>query len=197
LAAVHEDHLVLRPVWDWGEMLNDKDIALFSNPLYKRPQLTEAEIEKNRRSRLPPTALKLPGFDDLPKNHPKLRYSLQPVKTSSIDFETNLRPSQLSHHTTTEAPKKKSVEKASISGDDQVRNVRSAKIINPTISFLSDQVNQAESLCMGLGHFLAMLLSLHAASGGQKRRQCSNRLVQPHAPQPHAQDAKGYRDGKL
>jgi hypothetical protein len=104
--AVHDEHLVMRSVFDWGEMLNDRDIALFTNPLYKKPVLSEQDIENNRKSKLPPTALKLPGMDILGvKNNPKQRFSLQPTK--SIDTEAKLLlPSQLlnSHHTI-EVPK--------------------------------------------------------------------------------------------
>lgn len=56
--AVTDEKLVLRSVFDWGEMLNDRDIALFTNPLYKKPVMSEQEIEKNRMSKLPPSALK-------------------------------------------------------------------------------------------------------------------------------------------
>ncbi|XP_017061620.1 myotubularin-related protein 10-B [Drosophila ficusphila] len=34
--AVRDLHLVLRPVWDWGEQFSDKDKMFFSNPLYQR-----------------------------------------------------------------------------------------------------------------------------------------------------------------
>ncbi|CAH1717789.1 unnamed protein product [Chironomus riparius] len=104
LQAVAEEHLVLRPVWDWGEMLYEKDIALFVNPLYKKPQMSEQEIENNRKSRLPPSALKLPGMDILSKN-PKQRFSLQPRKL--IDTESHLlRPSEVLSHTAESPPKK-------------------------------------------------------------------------------------------
>lgn len=101
--AVKEEHLVLRSVFDWGEMLNDRDIALFTNPLYKKPVLSEQEIENNRKSKLPPSALKLPGMELLNiKNNPKQRFSLQPMKAvtkaanKSIDTDAKLLlPSQL------------------------------------------------------------------------------------------------------
>lgn len=59
--AVKKYHLVLRPVWDWGEQFTDKDLALFNNPLYNKP----AEVvNAARRSMaiLPPDAIPLPGL---------------------------------------------------------------------------------------------------------------------------------------
>ena len=102
--AVKEEHLVLRPIFDWGEMLVDRDIALFTNPLYKKPVLSEQEVENNRKSRIPPSALKLPGIELLSmKNIPKQRpVSLQPMKSKTVDSDARLLlPSQLlnSHHT--------------------------------------------------------------------------------------------------
>lgn len=123
LSAVHEDNLVLRPVWDWGEVFNEKDIALFSNPLYKKPQLTEQEIENNRRSRLPPSALKLPGFDALPKNHPKQRFSLQPAR--KIDTDTKLlRPSEIFNHTTLDVPKKLTVSEKPANSNNENKHLK-------------------------------------------------------------------------
>uniref|UniRef100_A0AAG5DF19 Myotubularin phosphatase domain-containing protein n=1 Tax=Anopheles atroparvus TaxID=41427 RepID=A0AAG5DF19_ANOAO len=40
--ALHADHVVLRPVWDWGEQFEDKDLALFVNPLYRANALNVA-----------------------------------------------------------------------------------------------------------------------------------------------------------
>ncbi|EAT38271.1 AAEL009815-PA [Aedes aegypti] len=57
------DRIILRPVWDWGEQFSDRDIALFANPLYKKPPDTEHGLEK--KLRLPPTAYRLPCIDDL------------------------------------------------------------------------------------------------------------------------------------
>jgi myotubularin-related protein 10/11/12 len=75
---------VLRPVWDWGEQYTDKDIALFSNPMYKKPQATEQDIETFRRSRLPPSAFRLPGLDDLNKKKPEnMRQSRIPQAMST------------------------------------------------------------------------------------------------------------------
>uniref|UniRef100_A0A182QGP7 Myotubularin phosphatase domain-containing protein n=1 Tax=Anopheles farauti TaxID=69004 RepID=A0A182QGP7_9DIPT len=39
--ALHAEHVVLRPVWDWEKQFDDKDLALFTNPLY-RPKLAQA-----------------------------------------------------------------------------------------------------------------------------------------------------------
>lgn len=55
--AADREHLILRPVWDWGEQFNDKDIALFSNPLYKRP---ESAVNARKSVMLPPNAVPLP-----------------------------------------------------------------------------------------------------------------------------------------
>lgn len=38
------DRIVLRPVWDWGEQFSDKDIALFTNPLYRKNALGNLNI---------------------------------------------------------------------------------------------------------------------------------------------------------
>mgnify|MGYP007092087811 CR=1 FL=1 len=89
----------MRPIWDWGEIFNDKDIALFSNPLYKKPQMSEQDLEHHRKSKLPPSALKLPGMDILPvKSQHKQRFSLQSGANKSIDMEAKLLlPSQILH----------------------------------------------------------------------------------------------------
>lgn len=53
--------LVLRPIWDWAEQFSDRDIALFTNPLYKKPP----EQQNTRRPvtmMLPSTAVPLPGL---------------------------------------------------------------------------------------------------------------------------------------
>lgn len=54
----YQEHLILRPIWDWGEQFSDKDIVLFANPMYKKPP------EQSRKSMafLPPTAIPLPGL---------------------------------------------------------------------------------------------------------------------------------------
>jgi hypothetical protein len=56
--------------------------------------MSEQEIENHRKSKLPPSALKLPGMEILLKPKPKQRFSLQPIK--SIDNEAKLLlPSQI------------------------------------------------------------------------------------------------------
>lgn len=134
--AVTEERLVLRSVFDWGEMLNDRDIALFTNPLYKKPVLSEQEIEHNRKSKLPPSALKLPGLDLLgaranPRHRPM---SLQPVSSRTVapqniqgvDTDAKLLlPSQLlnSHHTI-ELPKlEEKMAKVIVSNNEQQHQV--------------------------------------------------------------------------
>lgn len=62
-----QEKILLRPVWDWGEQFSERDIALFTNPLYKKPVLSEQEIEQNKKSKLPPSAFKLPGIEDIKK----------------------------------------------------------------------------------------------------------------------------------
>lgn len=122
--AVKHEMLVKRSIWDWGELLNEKDIALFTNPLYKKPQLSEQEIEHNRRSKLPPSALKLPGFDILPKNHPKQRYSLQPTRPN-IDTDARLlRPSEILNSHSNEIPKREENKEKEKSNNDQVRETQ-------------------------------------------------------------------------
>jgi myotubularin-related protein 10/11/12 len=73
--AMRNEKLIPRPVWDWAEQFHEKDIALFSNPLYRKPVFSEAEVAFNRRSKLPPSAVQLPCLNDLKlinaKNNPK------------------------------------------------------------------------------------------------------------------------------
>lgn len=59
--AMKKNRLVLRPVWDWAEQFVDKDLALFNNPLYKKP--TE-QLNNARKSMaiLPSNAIPLPGL---------------------------------------------------------------------------------------------------------------------------------------
>lgn len=54
--------LILRPVWDWGEQFSDKDLALFTNPLYKKPPEQQINARKTLAMVLPPTAVPLPGL---------------------------------------------------------------------------------------------------------------------------------------
>ncbi|XP_052867794.1 myotubularin-related protein 10-B isoform X1 [Anopheles cruzii] len=37
--AMHAEHIVLRPVWDWAKQFDDKDLALFMNPLYRQEEI--------------------------------------------------------------------------------------------------------------------------------------------------------------
>lgn len=94
--------------------------ALFSNPLYKKPPMSEVDLEHHRKSKLPPSALKLPGMDILPmKPQPKQRFSLQPGANKMIDLDAKLLlPSQiLNHHS-----ENTKVEKSHVSNEaSQVR----------------------------------------------------------------------------
>ncbi|XP_063708687.1 myotubularin-related protein 10 [Culicoides brevitarsis] len=82
--AVKDSKIVLRPVWDWGEQFSDKDIALFSNPLYKKPLSLEQDSVPDggvRKSRIPAGALLMPGAEDLRQqfgNAEKLAVPRQP-----------------------------------------------------------------------------------------------------------------------
>lgn len=50
----------MRPVWDWGEQFSDKDIALFSNPLYKKSSTVDLDTAgKNRASIVPSSTMQL------------------------------------------------------------------------------------------------------------------------------------------
>lgn len=57
-----QHRIILRPVWDWGEQFSDKDLALFSNPLYKKPPEQQLNARKSLAVVLPPTAVPLPGL---------------------------------------------------------------------------------------------------------------------------------------
>lgn len=52
--------MVLRPVWDWLEQFAERDIQLFTNPLYKRP--VEVNSRQSIAVTLPPNAIRLPGL---------------------------------------------------------------------------------------------------------------------------------------
>ncbi|XP_031617006.1 myotubularin-related protein 10-B [Contarinia nasturtii] len=60
--ALKKNRLVLRPVWDWGEQFADKDLALFTNPLYKKPIEQQNNARKSLAVMLPSTAVPLPGL---------------------------------------------------------------------------------------------------------------------------------------
>lgn len=59
--------------------------------------MSDQDLENHRKSKLPPTALKLPGMDILPvKPQPKQRFSLQPGVNKMIDLDAKLLlPSQI------------------------------------------------------------------------------------------------------
>lgn len=176
--AVKDEKLVLRSVFDWGEMLNDRDIALFTNPLYKKPVMTEQEIELNRKSKLPPSALKLPGIEFLTKNNPRQRpMSLQPMSkvVKGVDSDAKLLlPSQfLNSHHTIELPKvEEKVAKINLSSDQQqqVSSFTIKCLRNFINENFSPEIFKTEPLYMGLGDIFAMLLSLHAHSRDKARR---------------------------
>uniref|UniRef100_A0A336L0Z1 CSON014244 protein n=1 Tax=Culicoides sonorensis TaxID=179676 RepID=A0A336L0Z1_CULSO len=100
--AVNEYKIVLRPVWDWGEQFSDKDIALFSNPLYKKPVSLEQDgVPESgyRRSRIPAGALLMPGAEDLrlqfgenlstPRQSAKLSRNIQLMRINTTDVTEN------------------------------------------------------------------------------------------------------------
>lgn len=60
--AIKKNHLVLRPVWDWAEQFADKDLALFNNPLYKKPTEQLNNVRKSMAILLPSNAIPLPGL---------------------------------------------------------------------------------------------------------------------------------------
>lgn len=58
--------------------------------------MSELDLENHRKSKLPPSALKLPGMDILPM---KQRFSLHPGMNKSIDLDAKLLlPSQILNH---------------------------------------------------------------------------------------------------
>lgn len=59
--------MIMRPVWDWGEQFSDKDLALFTNPLYKKPPEQQINARKSLAVVLPSSAVPLPGLHN-PKN---------------------------------------------------------------------------------------------------------------------------------
>lgn len=73
----------MRPVWDWGEQFADKDLALFINPLYKKPAEPPSSARKTMIG-LPSSAIPLPGMQGANSRHSMLLTSQvrrQPPKT--------------------------------------------------------------------------------------------------------------------
>lgn len=58
----------MRPVWDWGEQFSDKDLQLFTNPLYKRPPVELSTRQSMGVVMLPASAIRLPGLAANPAN---------------------------------------------------------------------------------------------------------------------------------
>lgn len=78
------DRIILRPVWDWGEQFSDKDIALFTNPLYKKVSDVGHE-QQERKLRLPPTAYRLPCIDDLKESKSLAKHNSAEVIASNLN----------------------------------------------------------------------------------------------------------------
>ncbi|XP_058462507.1 myotubularin-related protein 12 isoform X3 [Malaya genurostris] len=56
------DRIILRPAWDWEEQFSDKDIALFSNPLYKKT--VNEESAQGHKLRLSPSVYRYPFMEE-------------------------------------------------------------------------------------------------------------------------------------
>lgn len=104
---------MLRPVWDWGEQFSDKDIALFSNPLYKKPLSLEQDPVPDvgiRKSRIPAGAILMPGFEDqrqqlgdnlsVPRHQQSARLSrnIQLMRINTSDVPENVSVPLLNEH---------------------------------------------------------------------------------------------------
>lgn len=90
--ALLNDRIVLRPVWDWGEQFSDKDIALFTNPLYKK--VSDAGHVQESKIRLPPTAYRLPCIDDLKDSKNMTTRNSVEVIASSLNSSAKTRGQQ-------------------------------------------------------------------------------------------------------
>ncbi|XP_065094189.1 myotubularin-related protein 10-A, partial [Ochlerotatus camptorhynchus] len=86
------DRIIVRPVWDWGEQFSDKDIALFTNPLYKKVSDTGHVVEK--KLRLPPTAYRLPCIDDLKKSNNLAIHNSAEAIASTLNLSAKSTQSQ-------------------------------------------------------------------------------------------------------
>uniref|UniRef100_A0A2M4AEY2 Myotubularin phosphatase domain-containing protein n=1 Tax=Anopheles triannulatus TaxID=58253 RepID=A0A2M4AEY2_9DIPT len=67
--AVHADHITLRPVWDWSNQFEGKDLALFTNPLYQPDNDETFNL----------TIRKLP-LNDIDKEHLQPQYCLRDIE---------------------------------------------------------------------------------------------------------------------
>lgn len=76
---------MLRSVWDWGEQFTDKDVALFTNPLYKKPPEQQNNARKSMAI-LPASAIPLPGLHN--KQAANSRFSLFSPNHSSSPAHT-------------------------------------------------------------------------------------------------------------
>lgn len=94
--------------------------------------MSELDLENHRKSKLPPSALKLPGMDILQVKTPqKQRFSLQPGANKSIDLEAKLLlPSQILNH----QPEPPKLEKV-------------ASVENPQVRYLSCNLQDISNQC--------------------------------------------------
>lgn len=59
---------MLRPVWDWTDQFSDQDIALFANPLYKKP-FDQPNVSKSIETRITKqSGILMPGIQNLNNN---------------------------------------------------------------------------------------------------------------------------------
>lgn len=73
-----QDNLILRPLWDWGEQFIDKDISLFTNPLFKKPSEQPHQSRKSM-AYLPSSAIPLPGLH----NNSRMSLNVNQLKRNS------------------------------------------------------------------------------------------------------------------
>jgi myotubularin-related protein 10/11/12 len=91
--AISDDKLVLRSLWEWhDEMICDEDKFYFRNPFYKKPQMSVKEMENYRKSKLPPSALKLPGIAELKRTDSRQK------SVDDLNDDKILLPSQILNH---------------------------------------------------------------------------------------------------
>uniref|UniRef100_A0A2M4BG68 Myotubularin phosphatase domain-containing protein n=1 Tax=Anopheles marajoara TaxID=58244 RepID=A0A2M4BG68_9DIPT len=65
--AVHADHIILRPVWDWAKQFEGKDLALFTNPLYQPDTLVNMSFGKT-------------AMNNIDKEHLQPQYCLRDIE---------------------------------------------------------------------------------------------------------------------